>query len=313
MQHGSVLNPSSALATPIWHLFWIVGIVMAVVFALVTILVLLACIRFRSKKDAPIPQQRYGRAKLEIAWTVAPFLVLLFIFVVTIRAMQASDPTPSPGEQPDLVIIAHQWWWEAHYPGANVIAANEIHIPVGERWLVRLESADVIHDWWVAALGPKMDAIPGHPNFFWLEADSIGHYSGTCAEYCGAEHAGMRILVIAQSANQFAAWEKLQREQAPGASNGGGDAEEGAKLFQQLTCASCHAITGISENVQVGPDLTHVAGRETLAAGVIENSPENLKRWLMNPQAVKPGSNMPNFELTVKQVDDLAAYLETLK
>lgn len=313
MQGGSVLNPSSSLAHPISHLFWIVGFVMAVILLLVTTLVLYACIRYRSKKDGGVPPQNYGRSALEITWTVAPFLVLVFIFVATIHAMQASDPTPAPGQEPDLIIIAHQWWWEALYPGANVMAANEIHIPVGKRFYVRLESADVIHDWWVAPLGPKMDAIPGHPNFFWLEADSVGHYLGTCAEYCGAEHAGMRILVIAQSSSDFGQWEAHQREAAPTPPSGTSDAAQGAQLFQHLTCSTCHAIAGVSENVQVGPDLTHVAGRETLASGVIENTPENLKKWLTDPQAIKPGSNMPNFELTKEQVGDLAAYLETLK
>jgi hypothetical protein len=154
MQGGSVLNPSSSLAHPISHLFWIVGFVMAVILLLVTTLVLCACIRYRSKKDGGVPPQNYGRSALEITWTVAPFLVLVFIFVATIHAMQASNPTPAPGQEPDLIIIAHQWWWEALYPGANVMAANEIHIPVGKRFYVRLESADVIHDWWVVSCSP---------------------------------------------------------------------------------------------------------------------------------------------------------------
>jgi cytochrome c oxidase subunit 2 len=312
MQGGSVFNPNSSLAHPIWRLFWIVGIVMAVILLLVTTLVLYVCIRYRDKKNHVIPEQKYGHSALEIAWTIAPFLVLIFIFVATIHAMQGANPTPSPDQQPDLVIIAHQWWWEAHYPGANVTTANEIHIPVGKRFFVRLESADVIHDWWVAPLGPKMDAVPGHPNSFWLEADAAGHYLGTCAEYCGAEHAGMRILVIAQSNGEFEQWEAHQHEEASLVPTTG-IAGQGAELFQQLTCSACHAIAGVSKNAQVGPDLTHVAGRETLAAGVIENTPENLKEWLTDAQTVKPSSNMPNFELKKKQVDELVAYLETLK
>ncbi len=312
MQGGSVLNPSSALALPISNLFLIVGIVMAAILALVTTLVLVACFRFRIRKGQDEPRQEYGRPKLEIAWTVAPFLVLLFIFAATIQAMQASDPRPAAGERPDLVIVAHQWWWEARYADGGVIAANEIHVPVGKRFLVLLKSADVIHDWWVAPLGPKMDAIPGHPNYFWLEADAAGHYLGTCAEYCGAEHAWMRILVVAQNETEFEDWEARQRA-APSARLINADERAGQELFQQLTCATCHSIAGVSENVSVGPDLTHLASRETLAAGAIANTPDNLKRWLANPQAIKPGSNMPDFELSTEHVSELVAYLETLK
>lgn len=312
MPSGSVFNPSSSLAHPIAHLFLVVGIIMAVILMLVTILVLYACIRYRSKKNQPEPPQNYGQRKLEIAWTIAPLLVLIFIFVVTMHAMEQSDPISGTDQQPDLVITAHQWWWEARYTQSNVIVANEIHIPIGQRLLVRLESVDVIHDWWVAPLGPKMDAVPGHPNAFWLEADSAGHYVGTCAEYCGAEHAGMRILVVAQSEAEFEQWAAHQRE-TPVTASLSSDAGQGALLFQQLTCSSCHTISGVSESGHIGPDLTHVASRETLAAGVITNTPENLARWLSNPQVMKPESHMPNFELSSPQVRELAAYLETLK
>ncbi len=179
------------LAQPISHLFLIVGIVMAAILLLVIVLVVYVSFRYRSDVANVVPRQEFGRTSLEILWTVGPVLILVFIFAATIHAMKESDPGFAANQQPDLVIVAHQWWWEARYIESGVIAANEIHLPVGKRLFVRLESADVIHDWWVPQLGRKMDAVPGHPNFLWLEADSPGFYSGTCAEYCGAEHAWM--------------------------------------------------------------------------------------------------------------------------
>ena len=156
-------------------------------------------------------------------------IVVTVLFVLTIQTMHSSDRAPAPGEKPNLVIMAHQWWWEARYPQAGVVTANDIHIPVDKPWLVRLKSADVIHDWWVPDLGRKMDAIPGHPNHFWIQADKPGTYLGTCAEFCGAGHAWMRIRVIAQPEAEFKAWEQHQLEFPP--SRPRGSQLAGSKLF----------------------------------------------------------------------------------
>jgi cytochrome c oxidase subunit 2 len=312
MQTDSSYLRDSVLAQPISHLFLIVGIVMAAILLLVTVLVLYVSFRYRSRAANVVPQQEFGRTSLEILWTVGPVLILVFIFAATIHAMKESDPGFAANQQPDLVIVAHQWWWEARYVDSGVIAANEIHLPVGKRLFVRLESADVIHDWWVPQLGRKMDAVPGHPNFLWLEADSPGFYSGTCAEYCGAEHAWMRIGVIAEAAPAFERWAQHQLE-VPSKLPSGGDAPQGAELFRQLTCGNCHAIAGTSAQGKIGPDLTHIGGRLTLAAGRFQNTPANLARWLANPQAIKPDSHMPNFQLADPQVRQLTTYLETLQ
>ena len=311
MLNGSPFNPASPLAQPIAHLFLVLGIVMAAILLLVSVLVLYASFRYRQRPGTIEPQQNFGRRGLEIAWTVAPLLLLAYIFTVTVHAMHGSDPTSSPDRQPDMVVVGHQWWWEARYLNSHVVAANEIHIPVSKLLLVRLESADVIHDWWVPQLGRKMDAIPGHPNLFWLEADVPGTYLGTCSEYCGAEHAWMRIRVVAQSVSDFERWSEHQLDipEQPLA----GDAAQGARLFQQLTCANCHTISGTAASANIGPDLTHIAARQTLAAGVLENTPSNLDRWLSDPQAAKPGIHMPNFQMTSDQVRELTAYLETLR
>jgi len=312
MQTDSSLLRNSALAQPIFHLFLLVGIVMAAILLLVTVLVLYASFRYRHSATGEIPQQEFGRTSLEILWTAGPVVILIFIFGATIHAMRESDPGFAAKQQPDLVIVAHQWWWEARYLESGVIAANEIHLPVGKRLFVRLESADVIHDWWVPQLGRKMDAVPGHPNFLWLEADSPGFYSGTCAEYCGADHAWMRIGVIADAEPTFERWVQHQLE-VPSPLPAGSDAVQGAELFQQMTCGNCHAIAGSSAKGRIGPDLTHIGSRLTLAAGRFQNTPANLASWLANPQAIKPDSHMPNFQLTDPQVRQLTAYLETLQ
>jgi len=179
--------------------------------------------------------------------------------------------------------------------------------------LVRLESADVIHDWWVPQLGRKMDAIPGRPNLFWLEADVPGTYLGTCAEYCGAEHAWMRIRVIAEPPADFERW-TTQQLAIPSMASLTEDAESGAKVFQKTDLFQFAILFPVlRRTLRFGPDLTHIAGRQTLAGGVLVNTPENLAKWLKNPQAVKPESLMPDFELTNDQVRDLTAYLETLQ
>jgi cytochrome c oxidase subunit 2 len=300
----SVFNPSSPEAQSIVNLFVLTLFIAAVIFILVAGLVLIASFRFRSRPGEDEPRQIFGNRKLEIAWTVGPALLLIVLFVLTIKTMSASDPPILPGQQPDLVITAHQWWWEVHYPKSGVITANEIHIPAGQKLLFRVESADVIHDFWVPELGRKIDAIPGHPNQVWLEANTPGTYLGTCAEYCGAEHAWMRIRVIAQPQADFETWQQ-QQLQLPKIPTSGA-AAEGEKLYTQKTCIVCHA-------AGIGPDLTHLGDRETIGAGVLTNTPANLAKWLKNPQAVKPGSYMPNFNLTDTEVQALVAYLEASK
>jgi cytochrome c oxidase subunit 2 len=312
MPISSPFNAVSAQAQAIADLFGVALIAAAAILALVTGLVLYASFRFRSRPGTNEPRQTLGNRKLEIGWTVAPALLLAALFVLTLNTMQFSDPPSTTAQgQPDLVIIGHQWWWEVRYPGASVVTANEIHIPSGRKLLAQIESADVIHDFWVPQLGRKMDATPGYPTQMWIEADVPGTYLGTCAEYCGAQHAWMRIRVIAQTPAEFDAWVR-QQAQVP-ETPATGDAAQGAQLFQDLTCRTCHTIAGTEAKGRIGPDLTHLSGRETLGAGVLDNTPDNLARWLTNPQAIKPGSYMPNLNLTYAQARALAAYLEALK
>jgi cytochrome c oxidase subunit II len=306
----SPFNPDSPQAQAIANLFVGSLVIAGFIFAIVTGLVFYNVYRYRSRPGMGEPRQVAGHLRLEIAWTILPALLLVGMFGWAVGTMRAADP-PIGDRQPDLVVTGLQWWWHVEYPQSGVVTANEIHIPVGQRLLVRLESADVIHDFWVPQLGPKRDAVPGHPNHIWIEADTPGTYLGACAEYCGEQHAWMRLRVIAQPQAEFDAWQQQQR-QAPAAPTGG-DAAAGALVFQQHTCVNCHTISGTGARADAGPDLSHVASRQTLGAGVLANTPDNLIRWLADPQAVKPGNHMPSLRLTEADLRALVAYLETLR
>jgi cytochrome c oxidase subunit II len=307
MEVVPVFSPSSPQAKVIMDFFVAVLFLCAVIFLIVTGLITYSLVRFRGRPDAPEPRQTVGNKAIEVTWTLIPILIVTGLFVMTVRAMSRSDPVSKP-QNADLVVTGHQWWWEVRYPKAGAITANEIHIPVGQRLLLRLESADVIHDFWAPQLSRKMDAVPGTANYIWLEADRPGTYAGVCAEYCGAEHAWMWFSVVAQPPAEFAAWQ--QRQLQPPALPNAQAAARGAQTFAQATCVNCHAIGGNAARLQVGPDLTHLAERHTLAAGVMPNTRTNLAQWLRNPQAFKPGTLMPNLQLTPTQVADLVDYLE---
>jgi cytochrome c oxidase subunit 2 len=296
--------PNSPLAQPISTLFIVLLAIGTAILLLVTSLVLYAAIRYRARPgDLEEPRQVFGNTRLEIGWTVAPFLLVLGLLVFTIIVMVQSDPiVPGDAPQPDVTIIAHQWWWEYRYAKSGVITANELHIPAGPRLLVQVESADVIHDFWVPKLVRKIDAVPGHPNHIWLQASQPGEFHGTCAEYCGVQHAWMRILVIVQNQADFEAWQQSQLQSPSFAPDT--EAARGALLFRQLPCINCHVIT------DAGPNLTHLGSRQTLGTGILTNTPENLANWLADTQAVKPGVYMPNMNLTPDQINALVAYLE---
>ncbi len=309
MNVESPLNPASPLSGAIDHLFVIVLLIAAAIFVIVAGLVAYIAIRYRRRPGSGEPRQVTGNLTLEIVWTAIPVAILAVILVLTIRTIRIVNP-PITRVTPDVEIVAHQWWWEVRYPKSGAVTANEIHIPAGERLLFRIESADVIHDFWVPRLAPKVDAIPGHPNHVWVEASAPGTYLGSCNEYCGLGHAWMLLRVIAQPRPAYEAW--LRAQIATAAPPSGPEAVAGAKLFQDKTCANCHTIAGSQARGTVGPDLTHVASRETLASGAIENSQANLEKWLANPDAVKP-SLMPNLHLSAAEVRELAAYLEELR
>ncbi|GIW06550.1 MAG: cytochrome c oxidase subunit II [Dehalococcoidia bacterium] len=303
---AGVFEPVSPLARSITDLFVVVMTLGALVLAGVTGTVVFFGIRYRARPGDDEPAPIYGNRRLEIAWFVIPAVIVAGLLGLSIVTARAADP-PTTGT-PDLVIIGHQWWWEVVYPQNGAVSANEIHIPTGRPILVQLESIDVIHDFWVPQLGRKMDAIPGVANRFWIQADLPGVYLGACAEYCGTQHAWMRIRVVAQPPAEFEAW--LQQEARPIAPPATALARQGQALFESKTCANCHAIDGRAQRPNVGPNLAQLARRETIGGGVIANTPENLARWLANPGSIKPGSLMPDLNLTQQEVAALVAFLD---
>ncbi len=305
MQVSSPFNPVSPQGLATKSLLELVLWLGAGVFVIVAGLVLVAAIRFRARPGAPEPPQVEGRHQWEYVWIAGAVAVLIAIFIPTVAMMRAAAPpggSEDPG--PDIIIIGHQWWWEIRYPHGGILTANEVHLPVGRPMVTRLESADVIHDFWVPQVGRKEDLTPGYPTTVVLQADRPGTYLGACVEFCGAGHAWMRISVIAESSQAFDAWLASERQPPPPPATP--EAVAGEKLYASLSCDHCHAST-----VAVGPDLTHIAARQTLAAGRIANTPDTLGRWLADPQALKPGVLMPDFRLTPDQIRDLVAYLET--
>ena len=300
--------PSSPFAASIAHLFTITLVVCAVIGAGVTAAIAYSLVRFRARPDGDEPAQITGNHKIEVVWTLVPIAIVTWLFVLSIETMARSDPAAD--RAPDLIVVGHQWWWEVRYP-SGAVTANEIHIPAGKPILVRLESTDVIHDFWVPQLARKMDAVPGHPNFFWMSADAPGSYGGACAEYCGTQHAWMRLLVVADDPPAFDAW--LARQLAPADAPTAGEAARGERVFHDQACGNCHAIAGRGFDGRAAPDLTHLAARATLGAGVTDNTPADLAAWLRDPQAIKPGAHMPDFKLGDTEVGDLSAYLGAMR
>jgi cytochrome c oxidase subunit II len=215
----------------------------------------------------------------------------------------------------NVEVTAHQWWWEIRYqdeqPSRIFTTANEMHVPIGRPVLVTLKSDDVIHSFWVPNLHGKKDLIPGRTSTIRFRADEPGVYRGQCAEFCGYQHANMSFLVIAEPEDQFEKWADAQRQSPPAPTDP--IAERGKQVFLTSTCAMCHAVQGTPAGGQKGPDLTHVASRRTLAAGTIPNNAGYLAGWIVDPQRIKPGVNMPQNSLPAEDLQALLAYLSTLQ
>jgi cytochrome c oxidase subunit 2 len=246
-----------------------------------------------------------------IALMILGLFGLALTSFLTDRALvhAASEPAVT------LKVTAHQWWWQIEYtdpePSRLVRTANEIHLPVGAPALLELVADDVIHSFWVPNLHGKQDMIPGRTNAIRLQPLQVGRYRGQCAEFCGLQHAHMAIDVIVESQQDFDAWYERQLASAPPPSDP--RAMHGQQVFFTSACNMCHAIAGTDANATVGPDLSHVASRLTLAAGTLPNDPGHMRRWLQNPQRVKPGNRMPVVSLADRDYDALVAYLGTLR
>jgi cytochrome c oxidase subunit 2 len=303
-------NPAGPQAETINRLFIPVLVIAAVVFVLVEGLILVTTIRWRHRKRAERePAQIHGNSKLEIGWTIAPAVLLGVIAIPTLGTIFSLAKTPTGPNVLRVNVTAHQFWWQAEYPGLGVNTANVIHIPVGQPVYVRLESVDVIHSFWVPRLAGKQDVVPGNTNFLTIEASEPGTYSAQCAEYCGLSHANMRFRVQAQSPAEFQAWAAANAQPVAGP-----PPPDVMDIMASAGCGGCHTIGGVEGFVgTLGPDLTHFAGRQCFAGCYLENTPENLSKWLADPPAVKPGVDMPNLHLTDQEVQALVTYLESLQ
>ncbi|TME29507.1 MAG: cytochrome c oxidase subunit II [Chloroflexi bacterium] len=294
--------PADAIGT----LALIVGVIASLIFIGVEAALVYAIWRYRASRNlAGQPATFERNRRLEIAWTAAPALILAAVFVLTLGTMAEIN---GAGVAPAMRIAAtgHQWWWEFGYGGTKT--ANELHVPVNTPIDLDLTSVDVIHSFWVPELGPKMDMLPGTTNHLRVLARRAGSYEGQCAEFCGVEHAWMRIRVVAQSQAEFDSW--LAAQAVPAVTQGG-DGER--VFFLSNICVNCHTVRGTAAAGTAGPDLTHVASRATIGAGVLPNDVARMRAWLADPQRYKPGSLMPRVPLSDADLDALAAYLGALK
>ncbi|MBS1604001.1 MAG: cytochrome c oxidase subunit II [Bacteroidetes bacterium] len=277
---------------------------------LVIVLTIRVTRRYRHSKNPGEPSQAPGSRRLEIPMIGVPLLIVTAFFFWSMRTMNSVLPDRG-GHAADVIITGHQWYWEVAYPGSGVVTANEIHLPAGRRQLLQLNSADVIHDWWVPALGGKMDMIPGRNNHLWVTTRDTGVYEGACSEFCGQQHAWMRIQVVVQPAVEFSRWLAAQLE--PAGSPRDERADKGRSIFLAHTCTNCHRVKGTGANGATGPDLTHLASRSMLLAGRMTNDSANLFRWLADPQKVKEGALMPKFILPQDSIKALVAWLAHLE
>jgi len=273
-----------------------------------------AVIKFRSRPgdETSEPVQIFGSNQIELSWTIIPILIVVVLFLTTARTIFAVQDAPEPKSSIKVTAIGHQFWWEFQYPQYGFETANELHIPVSDPQsptptFLKLSSADVIHSFWVPRLAGKTDMIPARVNEMWLDPSKIGMYEGQCSQFCGTEHAKMLLRVYVQSRPDFDAWVKNQQQAAVSID------QQGKAVFESQACVNCHAVRGTIANGRYGPDLTHLMSRATIASGAAENTPDNLRRWIENPDVFKSGSNMPAMNLTPEQLTQVTAYLATLK
>jgi cytochrome c oxidase subunit 2 len=308
----STLNSRSRQASDISTLWWWMLAVAAAVF--LGAVVMLGIGYLRRSPGLPFVGEREGVATgLVVVFGMAiPIVILVALFIVANLTVMNATSAPKAGSTAMTIrVIGHQWFWEVRYPGTPAVTANEIHIPTDTRVNVRVTTDDVIHSFWVPQLNRKIDLIPGRGNRVLLETGTPGVYRGQCAEFCGLQHAHMGLSVFAQRPERFRAW--LANEARPRVAPANAVARSGERAFMSNQCASCHTLRGTAATGRVGPDLTHVGSRATIAAETLVNNPDNLARWVRDPQSIKPGAKMPGLHLTPGQLGAIVPYLEGLK
>ncbi|CAB5090924.1 cytochrome c oxidase subunit II [Burkholderia cenocepacia] len=305
-----VVHAAGPAAQPVFVLGWALLALCTFVCIAIAVLLLIALFRRRARVGG-------GHGSGLTIVTVGSAISILLLFGALVYMLRVLGMVAAPPRPPALTITvtAQDWWWAVRYPddagGPAFVTANEIHIPVGEPVAIELKSADVIHAFWVPQLAGKTQTIPGQTNRQWLQADRPGIYRGQCSQYCGAQHAHMAFEVVAEPPAAFQAWLAAQRQPARAPAAGASAERRGQRVFA-ARCAGCHAVRGTDAAGDAGPDLTHVGTRRLLAAGTLDNTPDNLRRWIAHAQQVKPQSLMPSIALAPRDADDLAAYLATL-
>jgi len=313
----STLDPAGPAAREISWLSWTVYIMFAVIAIVMWALLVWVSVRRRGTLAEHEPVEAGGGQNWILYGGFAfPFAVLATVFILGLKTLSAFPVHDMNHVHPQIRLIGHQWWWETEYVEGPVDrhfkSANEIHIPVGRPIDIELLSNDVIHSFWIPRLHGKEDLIPGQPNVIRIQADAPGSYPGQCAEFCGAQHANMRLVVVAQTEAQYDAWVAGQLTDAPQPVNG--QQMLGQQQFMQRPCELCHTIRGTGAHGMVGPDLTHVASRSGIASNMLANNEANLQAWITHAQSLKPACAMPNItQLSGDQAQALVAYLQSLK
>ena len=290
----------------------ITGIIFVVVFGLLAYCV----VKFRpTEADAGRePAQVYGSTQIELAWTVIPVLIVVVLFLATARVIHAVQDAPKPAAALDVTVIGHQFWWEFRYPSLGIVTANELHVPVSDParptpTFLKLMSADTDHSFWIPQLGGKTDLIPNRVNEMWIDPPRPGVFLGQCAQYCGTQHGKMLLRVVVDDREQFDAWVRAQQQSATVDEQ----VTAGRRVFETTSCVNCHAVAGTAATGRFGPDLTHLMSRRTIASGAAENTRDNLREWIEQPDAIKPGSLMPAMKLSNGDLDALVSYMVTLQ
>lgn len=320
------LDAAGPQARKIETLYWFFLAICAVVYVITILFIVIPAIRAwsaarrRSQAEqlevtTPSPGAEQRRATIVWGAVLLTVLIMFALLVGDFATGRALHAKPTDQTPLHINLTARQWWWEAEYsdamPSNSVTTANEIHIPVGRPIEFELRSADVIHSFWIPNLSGKKDMIPDHRTKIWLTADKPGEYWGQCAEFCGYQHAKMRLLVIAESADKFEAWRGAGMQ--PSTEPLTDLQRTGRQVFMQHACILCHTIGGTEARARVGPDLTHVASRRMLASNWLPNRPGHLAGWIIDPQKIKPGTRMPQNYLRPHELRALLEYLEILK
>lgn len=311
MHGASILAPAGAPADAILTLALLVLALAAGIFLVVGGLLAYCIVRYRRRPgdDDREPPQVYGSNQVELAWTVVPILIVLVLITTATRTTYEIQAAVPPPDAVRVRVVGHQWWWEFQYPDLGVVTANELHIPVRTATYLTLESADVVHSFWVPRLAGKTDVIPNRHNAMWLTPWEPGHYVGQCAEFCGTQHAHMLLRVVVHPPGEFESWAAAQRLPAPE----NPAVAAGRRVFEHTACVNCHTVRGTCADGRFGPDLTHLMSRETLGAGVAPLDPATLRTWVADPDHLKRGVLMPAMQLGDAELDQVVAYLATLR